>query len=288
MKKPLRLSAEKLRTIDVSRSCVVSAGAGSGKTVVLVARYLRLLVNGVEPRRIVAMTFTNKAAAELRHRIDEALSYSLRSWEFEGRSLSEAEWQLLFTARQKLSEGYLGTIHAFCHRLLREEPTLLPKRPFAGELEQTMMRQFRQDAESSAATAAEPDGALAQLLDAGVERRNLRSVTQRLLGKPEELADAREGYAKGFDFYKEQIDGQAEQTLGRFQELLAEDWWEQFNAQLADPAICESFSEKGVLDRVRHLHQELTPLMEDDWGSPVELLSRLTRLHGMDYRGYRA
>ncbi len=288
MKKPLIFSEEKKSAVDVSRSCVVSAGAGSGKTVVLVARYLRLLVNGVEPKRIVAMTFTNKAAAELRHRIDEVISYSLRSRNFEERVLTEVEWQRLFTARQQLSDGHIGTIHAFCHRLLREEPTLLPRRPFAGELDQTMMRQFRQEAERSAASAAEQGGALDQLLDAGVWRSNLRKVSQRLLGKPDELAAAREGYEKGFDYYKEQLNDLAERILIEFREVLAEAWWGQFNAQLADPVICEHFNEKDVLDRIRHLHREMLPFMTGDWDEPLGELLRLSKLYPLNYKGLTA
>ena len=45
---------------------LVTAGAGSGKTRTLVARYLSLLAEGLEPRRVVAMTFTEKAAREMR------------------------------------------------------------------------------------------------------------------------------------------------------------------------------------------------------------------------------
>ncbi|MCD4733185.1 UvrD-helicase domain-containing protein, partial [bacterium] len=285
MKKPLKLSDEKLQTIDVSRSCVVSAGAGSGKTVVLVARYLRLLVNGVEPRRIVAMTFTNKAAAELRHRVDEAISYSLRNREFEDRPLSEIEWQRLFAARQELSEGHLGTIHSFCHRLLREEPTLLPKRPFAGELDQAMMRQFRQDAEGAASTAAEPGGALERLLGAGVPRWKLREVTVRLLGRPVELAAARKGSARGFEHHRERLDTIAVKKLLDFQERLKSEWWEPFKAQLSDEKICEHFSEKGVLERLRYLQRELTPFVESSWDSPIDELARRSRLHTADFRG---
>jgi len=50
---------------------VVTAGAGTGKTRTLVARYLSLLVDGIPLRSIVAITFTKKAAREMRNRIRE-------------------------------------------------------------------------------------------------------------------------------------------------------------------------------------------------------------------------
>src|SRR5438045_8153674 len=59
--------------IDPSRNIVLEASAGTGKTRVLVERYVNLLRAGVEPDHILAITFTRKAAAEMRQRIIERL-----------------------------------------------------------------------------------------------------------------------------------------------------------------------------------------------------------------------
>src|SRR5918992_1883609 len=62
-------AAARQRAVDPSHNVVLEASAGTGKTHVLVDRYLNLLSRGVDPANVLAITFTRKAAAEMRGRI---------------------------------------------------------------------------------------------------------------------------------------------------------------------------------------------------------------------------
>ena len=93
---------------------MLEASAGTGKTRVLVDRYVNLLAAGVDPEHILAITFTRKAAAEMRQRIVERLKEASRT-----SALDAARWRDL---RGRLGDIAISTIDAFCLALLREFP----------------------------------------------------------------------------------------------------------------------------------------------------------------------
>ena len=100
--------------VDPTQNIVLEASAGTGKTRILVERYVNLLRAGVDPENILAITFTRKAAAEMRQRIVDRLSEESRLSELDRR-----RWREL---KSRLGDIAISTIDAFCLSLLREFP----------------------------------------------------------------------------------------------------------------------------------------------------------------------
>ncbi len=93
---------------------LVSASAGSGKTFVMTERIINLILNGVSLKNLFISTFTNKAAAELKLRLDK----KIRETRAHERSFEEIH--LLTTALQDLSTADIGTMDSFTLKFLKE------------------------------------------------------------------------------------------------------------------------------------------------------------------------
>jgi len=100
--------------VDPRHDVVLEASAGTGKTRVLVDRYAALIQAGVDPRHILAITFTRKAAAEMRSRVLAELTQRADRGE-----LAPDIWRRL---RERIADIEISTIDAFCFGLLREFP----------------------------------------------------------------------------------------------------------------------------------------------------------------------
>ena len=107
-------AAARRRAVDPTHNVVLEASAGTGKTHVLVDRYLNLLSCGVDPSNILAITFTRKAAAEMRGRI---LNELRRRADSGGPDVQR--WR---DVRERSGDVAISTIDAFCLSLLREFP----------------------------------------------------------------------------------------------------------------------------------------------------------------------
>ena len=123
---------------DPRRNVVLEASAGTGKTTVLVNRYLNLLKAGVDPTNILAITFTRKAAAEMRQRIVHELQTAAML-----SSADAARWHDL---RDRLGDIGISTIDAFCLSLLREFPLEAELDPGFEIADETLVARMKEDA----------------------------------------------------------------------------------------------------------------------------------------------
>ncbi len=125
---------ERLRALDVDRSFIVQAPAGSGKTELLIQRYLALLARVESPEEVVAVTFTRKASAEMRARVLHALdlaaddtpppqAHRLQTWRL-ARAVRARDAAMNWGLRGSPSRLRLQTIDSLCASLTRQMPVL--------------------------------------------------------------------------------------------------------------------------------------------------------------------
>ena len=125
----------RLAAIDPSRSFIVQAPAGSGKTALLTQRFLALLTRVDSPEQIVAMTFTKKAAAEMRERVFAALKtgllekcnsdkpYDLNTWNL-ARKVLERDQQQAWCLLENPNRLRIRTIDSMNGYLVQQMPFL--------------------------------------------------------------------------------------------------------------------------------------------------------------------
>ncbi len=125
--------AAKTRSADIA----VTAGAGSGKTSTLVARYTSLLADGHPLRSVVAITFTEKAALEMRSRVRTTLQKLISNAD------TDSERQLRIGLNAQMDSARIGTIHSLCMEILRAHPVeakIDPKFSVMDEAEETTLK----------------------------------------------------------------------------------------------------------------------------------------------------
>jgi ATP-dependent exoDNAse (exonuclease V) beta subunit len=140
-----RLNGEQLAAVEASGEVFVSAGAGTGKTSVLVERFVRAVCDrGLDVDSVLVITYTRKAAGELRTRIRAAL-------------LERGRPDLA----RELDGAWIATIHGFCNRLLKAYPFQVGLDPRFRELDDAAAAVLRGEAFERALTAfcadADPD-----------------------------------------------------------------------------------------------------------------------------------
>ena len=201
----MNLTPSQSKALDLSRNIAVTASAGSGKTSVLVERYVRILDEnpGLGVENILAITFTNKAAAEMRERVRRAVLERIHE-----RPDEEARW---VQVRDGLPAAHISTIHAFCSSVLRQHPVEAGVDPLFEMLD---------DADRVAALDEAVDSALQALADLPEDeprRKALRALLgqfgrYRLRSILADLIERRDAIGSCFD----QIRGKDEQEIGEW------------------------------------------------------------------------
>ncbi|MFN8546187.1 MAG: UvrD-helicase domain-containing protein [Candidatus Binatia bacterium] len=177
------LTPEQQRAVEVEGAAAVRAGAGTGKTTVLAHRFVHLLRPGAGApalgvRDVLAITFTEKAAAEMRRRIRELVAERARAADTAVRR----HWE---GVRRDLLAAQISTIHAFCARILRENPLESGLDPRATILDEHAGRAWL-DATIEAELVARLRAGDATVHALLLHRRGLRgavAVCARLLGE---------------------------------------------------------------------------------------------------------
>jgi len=184
-KRPVLPDAEERRLIleELARNLLVEAAAGTGKTTSMVGRMAALLRTGrcERIRSLAAVTFTRKAAAELRTRFQLELEQAV--------SAAEGEEQArLARALQEIDQCFIGTIHSFCGRLLRERPVEAQVDVDFVEIDEEEDQRLRKEAWDDYLVrllADDPEGTLAKLDALGLRIGDLEGSFMRFAGYPD-------------------------------------------------------------------------------------------------------
>ena len=163
---------------ELLTNILVEAGAGSGKTQMLAERMAAGVAAGVyRIEHMAAVTFTRKAASELRGRFQLALEQKLLP-DSRGFRLQAEEEQRVRAALSNLERFFAGTIHSFCARLLRERPVESGVSPGFSELDEVQDLELRKRAwrDFVTSTRAVGDADMMALIDADIRPSDLDSA----------------------------------------------------------------------------------------------------------------
>lgn len=156
---------------ELNRNLLIEAGAGSGKTQMMAERMAAGVASGsYVVEHMAAVTFTRKAAAELRGRFQLALESELKTAAEDTKRVERVR-----DALSNIERFFAGTIHSFCAHLLRERPVEAGVSPGFTELDEVddkrLRRQSWRDYRSQLKSAADP--LMLEILAAGLKPQDL-------------------------------------------------------------------------------------------------------------------
>ncbi len=192
---------------DPSHSAWVSAHAGSGKTHVLINRVLRLLLNNVPPERILCLTFTKAAAAEMADRLHKELGkWALMAKDeldkeikkLEGKPANDDKRRLarrLFARTLETSQGLrIQTIHAFCQSVLKRFPIEAGISPSFRAMDEPAAREMMLQAQNIVLTAANQQTGPLNIIAQDMNDAVFAGIFAEIIAEKRELHDVLENY----------------------------------------------------------------------------------------------
>lgn len=206
------LTPEQAQAVEAPGSVAVVAGAGTGKTKMLAHRYLRHLESGLSPLEVVAVTFTEKAADELRSRI---------------RSLVREERPLDRRSRVELEAAQISTIHALAARVCRDHPDEAEVAPDFTVLDDVEGALWHAEQLEEAIAALPPE------VVSAVPVYVLRTVLGALVSDPLAAGPALE---RGPDDWRAML---AEEHRAAYERIAADSRWREWRAVLSAHAGAE-------------------------------------------------
>ena len=173
---------------QLDKNFLIEAAAGTGKTTCMVGRMVQLIEQGVcDVEKLVAVTFTRKAASELRDRFQSALRQRASVLQAENmitkdEALRKRVERLEYGATYA-QQAAVGTIHSFCARMLRERPIEFDVDPAFRELDEAEDEELRKQAwvQNTNDLLAQKSPLIDQLEELGINRELLEKCFERFL-----------------------------------------------------------------------------------------------------------
>ena len=237
------LRGRQKEAIDPSRSVCVVAGAGTGKTHILISKYIDLLERGYNSSDILALTFTRKAASEMKERVEAALDLQV--------SESPSRWRHI---RDEFIWADISTFHSFCSKVLHEFPIEANISPDFIIIDELQAKRLQEEALEACLHSP-----------SGISRESIC----RLLG------DTDEWHVKGYlrELYKNRIFVEEFfKELDADDEVIIERWKSQF-CDFQKEILSVFQSNKELWDTIAELHRLASACRKDKDGAMKYLRS---------------
>ena len=258
-----QLSEEQTLAVDLSKPICLSAGAGSGKTFVLQQRVLKLVLSGQPLESILALTFTEKAAEEMRQRIERALSQAINDQCVLGNKLTEEELQRCIDARAGISRMAVRTIHGLAASIIamdEEHSGLDFSRIIESAEQQLLFEQAKEHYFSSTASFA----GLRYLLDRGYWFSFITEGVETLARRPQLSKDVLFlSKEENRHLLRSKVSAEAARLRKRLaKEVLGfvEPWLRSLASLLSDPGVGKLLKVEGQHEAHQCLYRQVEAL----------------------------